>query len=98
MLLMTFIDKPNFQGQFEACFNITDRLSVCLCKFSHLHLYLLRVKVQLDSCILWPVVPPPGILMKKRSVQTCNACPTTLPAHSGENFDINDLCHICIQT
>lgn len=48
--------------------------------------------------------PPPGILMKRRPLQTCDACdacdacPATAHAHSGQNFDINDLCCICIQT
>lgn len=92
LLLMTFIDKSNSGANLRRC-----GLKLQMCA-SHIRVYLLCVRVQADSCALYPFSPPLGILMKRRPLQTCGACPTTAPVDSEENFNINDLCCICIQT
>lgn len=93
LLLMTFIDKSNSCAILRRCGLILQMCGyICVC------VDLLCVRVQADSCALYPFPLPLGILMKRRTLQTCSACPTTAPVDSEENFNINDLCCICIQT
>lgn len=86
------IDESNSLGNFRRCGVNTRDVLMCV------RGYLLKVKGQVNSCALYLFWSPLGILMKRRPLQTCGACPTTARADSRENFDINDLCRICIQT
>lgn len=100
LVLMTFIDKSNSEANLGRCgLMLRMREYVCVC--ADLCFMCVSVTCQSASRFMRIVTlspPPLGILMKRRPLQTCSACPTTARADSGENFDINDLCHICIQT
>lgn len=93
-LLMTFIGKSNSWANLGRCGLILQTVWICVC----VDVYMCQ-SASIFMCI---VTPPPSpsldILMKRRPLQTCSACPTTPPTDSRENFDINDLCCICIQT
>ncbi len=96
LLLMTFIDKSNSWANLGRC-----GLILQTCEYVYVDPYMCVSAMCQSASRFMRVVtlsPPLGILMKRRPLRTCSACPTTARTDSGENFDINDLCCICIQT
>lgn len=97
LLLMTFIDKSNSWANLGRCGLILQTCEdVCADPYMCVSVMCQSASRFMRVVTLFP--PPLGILMKRRPLQTCSACPTTARTDSGENFDINDLCCICIQT